>query len=74
MEKLLDFLEELDEKKIYYRLNKIRPDFIMVEVVVPGQIWEVEFSNERIDIEKFKSTGEIYDESEIKVLFDEFSD
>lgn len=42
MRKLIDFLEKLEEKKIYYRLNIIR-DSIMVEIAVPGQRWEVEF-------------------------------
>ncbi len=42
MKKLIGFLERLEEKKIYYKLNKVR-DAIMVEVAIPGERWEVEF-------------------------------
>jgi hypothetical protein len=37
------FLNELEERKIFYRLNKTRPESIMVELAVPGQRWEIEF-------------------------------
>ena len=76
----LEFLEKLEEKKIYYRLNKIRDQSIMVEVDVPGEKWEIEFNTYGEDsscvvgIEKFISTGEIWDESELDVLFREYSD
>lgn len=33
MNELIEFLEKLDEEKIYYRLNKVR-DSIMVEIAV----------------------------------------
>jgi hypothetical protein len=71
---LLDFLNNLEEKNIYYRLNKIR-NSILVEVAVPGERWEVEFMEEgNIEIEKFISDKNYYDETEIKRLFEEFSD
>jgi hypothetical protein len=64
----------LEERKIYYRLNKIR-DSILVEVTVPGQKWEVEFmADGTIEIEKFISDGKIENESELEVLFRDFSD
>ncbi len=72
--KLIDFLNMLEEKKIYYRLNKIR-ESILVEIAVPGERWEVEFfGNGDIQIEKFISTGKLYDSSEIEYLFKKFSD
>ena len=71
---LLMFLEELEERKIYYQLNKIR-DSILVEIAVPGQRWEVEFmANGSIVMEKFLSDGTIYNEEEIKTLFRDYSD
>ena len=71
---LMDFLDKLEESKIYYRLNRIR-EGILVEIVVPGERWEVEFMPEgEVVIEKFKSDSEMYNESELSVLFDEFSD
>ena len=69
MKKLIDFLKRLEEKKIYYKLNKVR-DAIMVEVVIPGERWEVEFfANGNVEIEKFISNAEIFDEKELEQLF-----
>ena len=67
--KLIEFLEKLEELKIYYRLNKIR-DSILVEVAIPGERWEVEFMQDgSVVVEKFKSDLELYDESEFDTLF-----
>ena len=71
---LLDFLAKLDERKIYYRLSKIR-DSILVEIVVPGQRWEVEFmADGDIEVEKFLSDGTIWDCTEMESLLKDFSD
>ena len=69
MKRLLEFLDTLEEKNIYYKLNKVR-DAIMVEIAIPGERWEVEFfSDGQIEVEKFISKGEIYDETEFENLF-----
>ena len=50
----------------------------MVMVTVPGERWEVEFYEDgTVEIETFKSTGEIYSDSEdskLKELFVLFTD
>ena len=74
MKKLIEFLNELEKRSIYYTLNKTCNDYVMVEIAVPGERWEVDFSDNEIRIEKFKSNGDIYDEFEINVMFDDFSD
>ena len=75
MIELNSFLNKLEEKKIYYRLNKVRSESIMVEVVVPGQRWEIEFMDDGdIEIEKFISDGNIYAKEELEILFKDFSD
>ncbi len=75
MIELNSFLNKLEEKKIYYRLNKVRSESIMVEVVVPGQRWEIEFMDDGdIEIEKFVSDGKCYDKEELEILFKDFSD
>lgn len=72
---LNSFLNRLDVCKIYYKIIKIRIESIMVEVVVPGQRWEVEFMEDgTIEIEKFISDGTIHDKSELDVLFRDFAD
>jgi len=74
LENLIDFLNRLEDRKIYYRLNKIR-DSILIEVSVPGQRWEIEFmSDGTIQVEIFISDGKIGNESELEVLFKDFSD
>jgi hypothetical protein len=70
----MSFLEQLDERKIYYKINKVR-DSILVEVAVPGQRWEVEFfETGEVQIEKFLSDGTLYPKSELDTLFRDFSD
>ncbi len=74
MKELIKFLDILEEKKIYYKLNKVR-DAIMVEIAVPGERWEVEFfQNGDIVVEKFISKSKIYDKSELEFLFENFGD
>lgn len=74
MKRLIDFLNKLEDLKIYYRLNKVR-DAIMVEIAVPGERWEVEFmEDDTIQVERYKSDGIIKNESELEVLFKDFTD
>ncbi len=74
MKKLIEFLNALEESGIYYKLNKVR-DAIMVEIAVPGERWEVEFMNdETVEVEIFKSIGEIEDESVLNRLFKDYGD
>lgn len=69
------FLNTLEESQIFYRLNKIRPESILVEVAVPGQRLEIEFLDDgTIMIEKFINDGVVYDEKELEVLINKFSD
>ena len=68
--KLLAFLERLDQEKISYTLEHSRDDAIMVSVVTPGEYWEVEFLKDGgIDVERYVSNGEIYDESILTEFF-----
>jgi hypothetical protein len=75
MEKLLDFLAQLDNRKIHYRLECNRAEALMVLIAVPGQRWEVEFFPDgEVEVEVFQSTGPIEDESALRRLFTQFSD
>lgn len=68
-------MNQLEEKQIYYKINKVRKDAIMVEVAVPGQRWEIEFMEDgTVEIEKFISDGDYYDEQELEVLLRDFAD
>ncbi|MEE9494700.1 MAG: hypothetical protein V3W04_15175 [Gammaproteobacteria bacterium] len=71
MSKLLKFLHELEKRNIHYRLEHNRDEFIMVNVAIPGERWEVEFSaDEEVEIEIFKnSEGVFTDEDLLQEIF-----
>jgi len=57
---VLDFLVELDSRSIAYTLARPRRTALLVSVVVPGQRWEVEFTDEGgIEVEVFTSGGTV---------------
>lgn len=71
----IHFLNNLEDSNIFYKLDKVRNEAIMMEIVVPGQRWEVEFMEDgTVEIEKFIGDGDFYDSKEIEVLFRDFSD
>lgn len=73
--KLTRFLKKLEDKTIFYKLDTVRDDYIMVEVAVPGQRWEVEFSPDGdVVVERFKSFEDVGDEKLLDYLFENFSD
>ncbi len=75
---ILALLRRLDEAKIAHRLAQYRDEAIMIEVDVPGERWEIEFvdydDEVHVEIERFRSNGEIYDESALEELFAKYSD
>ncbi len=75
LKEFISFLNKLEENSIFFKLNKVRNEAIMVEVAVPGQRWEIEFLEDgTVDIEKFISDKDMYDVYELETLFKEFSD
>lgn len=79
--KIIDFLNQLDEKKLFYTITKSRDFGIAVMVYIPGERWEVDFLYENdneecsgVWVERFKSDGQLFDESELEVLFRDFAD
>lgn len=71
---LLSFLNELREAHISYRLGQVRDEAIMVEIVVPGERWEVEFLEDgTVEAEVFRSDGTIHDASVLAGLIDRHS-
>jgi hypothetical protein len=67
LNKLLAFLERLERDHLWYRLEHVRPDTVMVVVRVPGEVWEVEFFEDgQIEFERFRSSGGISDEADLE--------
>lgn len=68
MKKLLEFVDFLEDKGLYYRFNE-ESDNWLIEIFVPGQRWEVEFlPSGEVQVEKFISQGHILDESALAEL------
>jgi hypothetical protein len=72
---LFDVLQRLEAAKIWFQLRQEREDFIMIEICVPGERWEIEVERDgHLEIEIFKSDGKIHDEAMLEKLFSEFTD
>lgn len=70
METLLQFLQRLESRKIWYRMSLGR-DAVMVLLSIPGERWEVEFFPDgQVEVERFVSTGQIEDEESLPKLFE----
>lgn len=75
LSKLTNFLDRLDGADIHYTITSVREGAVMVGVTVPGERWEVEFmSDGDVEVEVFKSDGEILDYSSIGDLFQRSSE
>ena len=75
MKALTTLLRRLDAAKIHYKLDSVRAGYVMVTVAVPGQRWEIEFSEDgEFEIEVFTSTGEVRGREALNELFASFSD
>jgi len=72
---LLDFLNNFRAAQIHCELRQRREDAIMVEVAVPGERWEVEFLKDgTVEVEIFRSDGEIHDVLMLQKLVKKHSD
>jgi len=70
LEKLVAFLERLDEAKIPYSLAKYRYEAVSVVARAPGEYWEIDFlADGEVDIERFRSNGKIEEEQMLEELF-----
>jgi len=75
MSKLTTFLDKLDEERIQYTLTHQREDTLLVAVAVPGERWEIEFLIDgSVEVERFVSNGDIYDEVMLQELFDRYAE
>lgn len=75
LSKLTQFLDRLDAEEIRYTLASIREGAVLVSAAVEGERWEVEFMDDgEVEVEIFRSNGDIYDEDMLEELFDEDED
>jgi hypothetical protein len=72
---LLDIIARLKNAGIFCQVAQYRDDAVSVEVVVPGQRWEIDVLRDAtVEVEVFRSDGTIEDENAIEKLIREFSD
>jgi hypothetical protein len=69
-DRILAFLQRLDKAKISYRIQNYREGALSVLARAPGEYWEIDFLQDgTVDIERFRSNGEIHDEAMLEDLF-----
>ncbi|MFN3168541.1 MAG: hypothetical protein ACE37H_15890 [Phycisphaeraceae bacterium] len=70
--KLLITLDKLRAAGVHTSLRRDRDDAVSIDVAVPGARWEVDvLSDGSVEIEVFKSDGEIGDEQKLDQLISE---
>lgn len=66
---VLDFLDCLEVAGLPYRLEHVR-NSLMISLATPGERLEIEFFDDgRIEVERFRSTGEIEGEDALEAIF-----
>ena len=74
-DKLTTFLKHLETAHLHYTLASHREDTIMVLVSVPGERWEIEFFGDgSVEVERFRSNGEIGGEESLQELLTTYAD
>jgi hypothetical protein len=72
---LYQILAKLDAAKIYYTLDKTRDETVMILAQVPGRHYEIEvLADGQIEVEIYKSSGEIGGQELVDELLRDFSD
>lgn len=75
MNALFSLIDRLDAVHISYALDAVRSGYIMIEVYVPGERWEIEYSIDgEFEIEIYRSDGKIHDATQLEDLFRRHSD
>lgn len=72
---LYTLLDRLRQAKIHYRVRNDREGAVSVDVVVPGERWEIDvLADGSVEVEVFKSDGSLFDQAKLNDLFDRFTD
>jgi hypothetical protein len=72
---LYQILARLDAAKIYYTLDRSRDETVMILAQVPGRHYEIEvLADGQIEVEVYKSDGEVGGQELVDELLRDFSD
>ncbi len=70
-----DVIARLNAAGIHHTITSIRDGALLIDAAVPGERWEIEvFDDGHLEIERYRSNGEIADETALTDLFARFSD
>lgn len=73
--KLMTFLDKLEANAMPYTITRVRDAALLISVAAPGERWEVEFRVDgSVEIERFRSEGDIADETALVELFARFAE
>ena len=68
-------LAQLEAAKIHFTLTRVRDDTVMIEAHVPGRHYEIEvFANAEIEVEIYKSSGDIGGQEMVDELLRDYSE
>ena len=71
LHKLFDIIRDLKKSTIHFTLCVTRDEAVTIIAAVPGQRWEIEvFQNGDVEVEVFRSTGDILDEKQLRDMID----
>ena len=63
---IYELIEALRAKNIHFTLSSHREDAVMATASIPGELWEIEvFPDGSIEMEIFRSDGELHDKSRL---------
>ena len=67
---LYQFITDLEDHHVAFRLDHVRPDSVMIDIAVPGERWEVEFFGDgTVEIERFTSDGVTSDQAVLSQMW-----
>jgi hypothetical protein len=68
-------IARLNAARIHHTITSIRDDALLIDAAVPGERWEIEvFEDGHVEVERYRSDGEIADEAALTDLLARFSD
>lgn len=70
-----DIIARLNAARIHHTITSIRDDALLIDAAVPGERWEIEvFEDGHVEVERYRSDGEIADEAALTELLARFPD
>ena len=67
---VFEVVMQLKAARVFHTISSIREGALLIDAALPGERWEIEvFKDGHIEIERYRSDGEIADETALAELF-----